>query len=300
MQSPLVRNHRAISPQNSHRAVSPTMRTLSPHTVQRNPSPPMVQRPVATMPVRRVTPTSIDMQVWDTVRTFEPVMAATSKKLTELALSNKDMREKYTQLREDYATQQQSYKDLSESFMDLRESNADLSQRHADLQEYSCALQQSHEDLKSAYEAMDKRHAESVDALVARVVALEARSSGRCFVVNEQDEVAPATAKPEPSPCGEETVQRKWVDIPPPLPQDLGRTPPRTNRDLTVLEMKTPAEQENGPGNITIVKKRTGGNVRSLRTAPGPMHPVDYEARVSSGLSTSSCWLRQNFSVPRY
>jgi hypothetical protein len=235
------------------------------------------------MPVRRVTPINIDLQVWETVRTIEPALAAAQKKCTELSGAVKDLREKCDHNEGETTTLQQTHEVLEKS--------------HNDLKEYTRSLQRSHDELKSAYDETTeslKRRDELVDALLARVTALEARSSVGCSMVSDHDEAA--TLKPDLSSSSEETVQRKWVDnkfhIPPPLPQDLGRTPPRATRDLAVLEMKTPAEQENGPGNITVVKKRPAGNARCLRPAPGTMHH-DYEGR-----AVSASWLRQNFGVP--
>jgi hypothetical protein len=277
--------------------------------MQRNPSPQMLQRPVPSMPVRRLTPTNVDTQVWETVRTFEPVMTEARKRISELNTSQLYMRDKISQLEEELRdTRDTMGQELREARGTIEQQAESISQQaEGNSQQAERITQQAERisqqaeritqqnDKISNQDDMISKQAEMIRSLLLRVDALEssAGTASGCSVVSvPPDELDGATTKPDVSSPADETLRRKW-DAPPPLPQDLGRTPPRSPRDLAVSEPKIPpAEQENGPDNnivVSVVHKRST-KPRSLRTAPGPMHPGEYSSRE---------WLRHNFTVGR-
>jgi hypothetical protein len=201
---------------------------------------------------------SVDAQVWETVRTFEPVMSAAMKKISDLAETVKILQEQ--------CAQQQSAHELTQ---------ADL-----------LALKKDHAELKGVCE----RQSVHVDELKSEVERLEARllqapadQSTGYMMPDELDEAVP---KVERNGCESETVQRQWkaqiLASPPPLPHDLGRTPPCSPREEKAGEANTAHGQENYvPPNVEV-KKRIAKFPHNKHFGP----PVP---------CVSSTWLRQNF-----
>jgi hypothetical protein len=168
-----------------------------------------------------------------------------------------------------------------------------------------CAQQQSaHELTQTDLVALKKDYAElkrdndlktnQVEELKSQVDSLEARflqvpADAYIQPTGYSDELDEAVAKVDRSGSEGETVQRQWkaqiLASPPPLPHDLGRTPP-CSPNGGAAEAKAPRHaQENGPANVEV-KKRTPGSMRSHHVhAAGPPLPC-----------VSSTWLRQNFS----
>jgi hypothetical protein len=231
------------------------VRAVSPAVVNRAISPTLASRHVPANPARRTTSSSVavDAEVWETVRTFEPVMSATMKKLSDLAEMVKILQEQ--------CSQQQSAHELAQ---------ADL-----------LALKKDYTELKGEHE----RKSVQVEELKAQVERLEARQAPADLSRGYSDELDEAVAKVERNGCESETVQRQWkaqmVASPPPLPQDLGRTPPCSPREAA--DAKTTIGQENGPANVEV-KKRIAGSMRSHHKHQ--MQPVP---------CVSSIWLQQNF-----
>jgi hypothetical protein len=203
-------------------------------------------------------PSTVDAQVWETVRSFEPVMSATMKKLSDLA-------EMVKTLQEQCAQQQNAHESTQ----------ADL-----------LALTKDHAELKAEHDRKSVQVVElitQVEALEARLLQAPADQATGYTVPDELDE-----AKVDRSGCESETVQRQWkaqiLASPPPLPHDLGRTPPCSPRDGEKAgDAKTTVGQENGPANVEV-KKRIAGSMRSQHKQFGP--PVQ---------CVTSTWLRQNF-----
>jgi hypothetical protein len=203
----------------------------------------------------------MDAQVWETVRTFEPVMSAAMKKISDLAETVKILQEQCAQHQNAHERTQADLHTLTQDYAELKGQD--------DIKRVEI------EELKT-----------QVERLEARVLQVPAEQAQGYSMPDELDEVV-SVAKTERSGCDSETVQRQWkaqiLASPPPLPHDLGRTPPCSPREAG--EAKT-AGQENGPANVEV-KKRVAGHIRSHHKQIGPT--------IQWHLDPSSTWLRQNF-----
>jgi hypothetical protein len=165
-----------------------------------------------------------------------------------------------------------------------------------------CAQQQSaHELTQTDLVALKKDYAElkrdndlktnQVEELKSQVDSLEARflqvpADAYIQPTGYSDELDEAVAKVDRSGSEGETVQRQWkaqiLASPPPLPHDLGRTPPCSPREEKAGDANTAHGQENYvPPNVEV-KKRIAKFPHNKHFGP----PVP---------CVSSTWLRQNF-----